>query len=160
MKNFTSILFVLFTLITSAQSRLDSLVLKELNLYRVSLNLKEVTFSEQCYKISETHSKKLVSTKDSLYHSNNFVAAEVVQMVNNFLISNDDLDPELTLAKEIIKKWKLSEKHNKIMISSKYKFAGVSSQMVSKIEVKIFDRSINKFKNAYSYTLFSTMNFK
>ena len=161
MRNLTSILFILISLISSAQTRLDSLVLNELNDYRISLNLKEVTFSEQCYKISEDHSKKLVETKDSLYHSDNFIAAEVVQMVNCLLISKDDVDPELTLAKHIIKKWKLSKKHNEIMISPKYKFAGVSSKMVGdKKIVNIFDTTIQKFKNSYSYTLFSTMNFK
>lgn len=160
MKNLISILFVLFSLISYSQTRLDSLVLNELNLYRVSLKLKEVTFSEQCYKISEDHSKKLVSTKDSIYHSDNFVGGEVVEVINGFLISKDNVDPELILAKEIIKKWKLSKEHNLIMINPKYKFAGVSSKIVSEKEVKIFDRSINKFKNTYSYSLFSTMNFK
>lgn len=161
MKKLTSILFVLISLITSAQTRLDSLVLNELNLYRVSLKLKEVKFSEQCYKISETHSKKLVETKDSLYHSDNFVGGEVVEVINGFLISKDDVDPELNLAKEIIKNWKLSKKHNAIMINSKYKFAGVSSKMIGdKKIVNIFDPTIKKFKGVYSYSLFSTMNFK
>ena len=158
MKNLTSILFVLISLISVAQSRLDSLVLKELNLYRVSLNLKEVTFSEQCYKISEAHSSKLVLTKDSLYHSDNFVGGEVVQ--TNEVLIKDSLDPELVLAKEIIKKWKLSKEHNAIMINSKYKFAGVSSKMISKKEVNVFDPTIKRFKSVYSYSLFSTMNFK
>lgn len=161
MKNLTSILFVLISLISYAQNRLDSLVLKELNLYRLSLNLKEVTFSEQCYKISEAHSSKLVSTKNLLYHSDNFVGGEVVEVINGLLISKDDLDPELTLAKEIIKKWKLSKEHNAIMINPKYKFAGVSSKMISdKKIVNVFDPTIKRFKAVYSYSLFSTMNFK
>ena len=159
MKNLTSILFVLISLISSAQTRLDSLVLKELNLYRLSLNLKEVTFSEQCYKISEAHSNELVSNKDSLYHSDNFVGGEVVQF-NDVLISKDDLDPELILAKEIIKKWKLSKKHNEIMINPNFKFVGVSSKIFSKKEEGVFDLTIKKFKKFYSYSLFSTMNFK
>lgn len=160
MKNLTSILFVLISLISSAQTRLDSLVLKELNLYRVSLKLKEVTFSEQCYEISEAHSIKLFLTKDSLYHSDNFVGGEVVQS-NEVSISKDDLDPELILAMEIIKKWKLSKKHNEIMINPKYKFVGVSSKIIGdKKIVNIFDPTIKKFKGVYSYSLFSTMNFK
>lgn len=160
MKNLTSILFVLISLISVAQSRLDSLVLKELNLYRVSLKLKEVTFSEQCYKISEAHSSKLISTKDSLYHSDNFVGCEVVQS-NEVSISKDDLDPELILAKEIIKKFKLSKEHNEKMINPNFKFVGISSKMVSiKKEGNKLDRSINKLKIFYSYSLFSTMNFK
>jgi uncharacterized protein YkwD len=159
MKNLTSILFVLISLISSAQNRLDSLVLKELNLYRLSLKLKEVTFSEQCYKISETHSKKLVETKDSLYHSDNFVAAEVVQF-NEVLISKDDLDPELILAKKIIEKFKLSKEHNEKMINPNFKSVGVSSKIFSKKEEGVFDLTIKKFKKFYSYSLFSTMNFK
>lgn len=160
MKNLTSILFVLISLISSAQTRLDSLVLKELNLYRLSLKLKEVTFSEQCYKISEAHSSKLLSTKDSLYHSDNFVGGEVVQF-NEVLISKDDKDTDLKLAKEIIKKWKLSPEHKRIITSKKYKFAGVSSQMVGDVKsVDIFDPTIKRFKGVYSYSLFSTMNFK
>jgi len=138
MKTLTSILFVLVSLISYSQTRLDSLVLVELNIYRKHLNLKEVTFSEECYKISETHSKKLVETKDSLYHSTNFVAAEVVQIVNFFLISKDD--PDLKLAKEIISNWKSSPEHNRIITSRKYKFAGVSSQMVGDLKsVNVFE---------------------
>jgi len=159
MKNLTSILFVLISLISYAQTRLDSLVLKELNLYRVSLKLKEVTFSEKCYKISEAQSSKLISTKDSLYHSDNFIGGEIVQ--SNDVLIKDDLDPELILAKEIIKKWKLSKKHNEIMINPKYKFVGVSSKIIGdKKIVNIFDPTIKKFKGVYSYSLFSTMNFK
>ena len=157
-------LFLIFLFTVSSlfsQTRLDSLVLVELNAYRSSLKLEPVSFSKDCFVISENHSTELVKTKNVLKHSDNFIGAEVVQVNYNFTIPIDDKDPELVLAKEIIKGWKNSTEHNRIMTSSKYKFAGVSTKMVSEVRKgSKFDKSIKKFKTVYIYSYFSTMNFK
>ncbi len=154
-------ILLLLTQIVYSQTRIDSLVLVELNVYRKSLNLNPVTFSKDCYIISEDHSKKLVETKDSLYHSDNFIRAEVVQVISNYRMPNDEKDPDLILAKEIIKKWKNSKEHNRIITSPKYSFAGVSTKMIGDVKTaSVFDPTIKRFKTVYLYSLFSTMNFK
>lgn len=161
MKTILVILYSVISIITYSQTRLDSLVLVELNNYRKSLNLKEVSFSEECYKISEAHSEKLVSSKDSLYHSDNFIAAEVVHVVYNYRIPKDEKDPDVILAKEILTSWKNSKEHNRIITSPKYKFAGASTKIVGDVKtVSIFDPTIKRFKPVYLYSLFSTLNFK
>ena len=79
-------ILLMLTQVVYSQTRLDSLVLKEVNSYRTSLNLQPVSFAKDCFDISETHSKKLVETKDSLYHSDNFIRAEVTLMLNKYKI--------------------------------------------------------------------------
>ena len=155
------IFFLIFTSSLFSQTRLDSLVLSEINDYRASLKLILVTFSKDCYIISEAHSKKLVETKDSLYHSDNFIGAEVTLILQDFRISVDEKEPDVILAKEIVNSWKKSPKHNTIIKSLKYKFAGVSTKMVyDKKLAKVWSKDEQKFKSVYLYKLFSTMNFK
>lgn len=161
MKNLLVLIFLVFTSGLFSQTRLDSLVLVELNVYRASLKLDPVSFSKDCFVISENHSTELVKTKNVLRHSDNFIGAEVVQVNYNFTIPIEDKDPELVLSKEIIRVWKNSTEHNQIMTSSKYKFAGVSTKMIAEVRKgSKFDKSINKFKTVYIYSYFSTMNFK
>jgi len=161
MKNLLIAIFLIFTSSLFSQTRLDSLVLKEINDYRVSLKLSPLTFSKDCYIISEAHSTKLVETKDSLYHSGNLIRAEVTLILHDFRISVDEKDPDVLLAKEILNIWKKSEKHNRIITSIKYNFAGVSTKMVyDKKIVKVWSKDEQKFKSVYLYKLFSTMNLK
>ena len=152
MKNLLVSIFLVFTSSLFSQTRLDTLVLKEVNDYRVSLKLSQVTFSKDCFQISETHTKKLIQTKDSIYHSDNFIGAEVVNYVT-VKVDAKEKDPDVILAKEIVNSWKSSKKHNEILISTKYKFAG-SSSMISKTITGFNGKMIK------TYLVFSTLNFK
>ena len=154
MKNLLVLIFLAFTFGLFSQTRLDSLVLKEINDYRVSLKLNPVTFSKDCYTISKDHTTKLVETKDSLYHSKNFIAAEVVTRVSSRVDVNEK-DIEVMLAKDIVNSWKKSPEHNRIITSPKYKFGG-SSAIISSKKPKGFVLDENKkgkmFKKADTMT--------
>lgn len=159
MKNLLVLIFLAFTFGLFSQTRLDSLVLKEINDYRVSLKLNPVTFSKDCYTISKDHTTKLVETKDSLYHSKNFIAAEVVTRVSTRVDVNEK-DIEVIIAKEIVNSWKKSPEHNKIITSKKYKFGG-SSAIISSKKAKGFVLDENKKgKMISTYVVFSTTNLK
>ena len=158
MKNLLVLIFLAFTFGLFSQTRLDSLVLKEINDYRVSLKLNPVTFSKDCYTISKDHTTKLVETKDSLYHSKN-IAAEVVTRVSTRVDVNEK-DIEVIIAKEIVNSWKKSPEHNKIITSKKYKFGG-SSAIISSKKPKGFVLDENKKGKMISiYVVFSTTNLK
>ena len=161
-------ILLMLTQVVYSQSRLDSLILEEVNSYRTSLNLQPVTFSNDCFEVSETHTKKLVDLKDSIfrfgakpYHSGRTTGGEVIAPIVNYRISIDEKDPDSILAKAILNKWKESKEHNRIITSEKYKFTGVSTKMVEdKKIIKVWNKDEQKFKSIYTYTLFSTMNFK
>ena len=158
MKNLLVLIFLAFTFGLFSQTRLDSLVLKEINDYRVSLKLNPVTFSKDCYTISKDHTTKLVETKDSLYHSKN-IAAEVVTRVSTRVDVNEK-DIEVIIAKEIVNSWKKSPEHNRIITSKKYKFGG-SSAIISSKKPKGFVLDENKKGKMISiYVVFSTTNLK
>lgn len=152
MKNLLVLIFLVLTFTLSSQTRLDSLVLKEVNDYRISLKLNPLTFTKDCFLISEKQTSKLVETKNMLYHSDDFIRGEVVNRVPSKIDVNEK-DPEVILAKEIVKSWKLSSEHNRILTSPKYKFAGSSSVITNK--TKGFSG-----KMVFSYEVFSTMNLK
>lgn len=152
MKNLIVLIFLTFTFSLFSQTRLDTLVLKEVNDYRDSLKLSPVTFSKDCFQISEKHTKKLIQTKDSIYHSDNFIGAEVVNYVT-VKVDIKEKYPDVILAKEIVNSWKSSKKHNEILISNKYKYAG-SSSMISRTFTGFNGKMIK------TYLVFSTLNFK
>ena len=159
MKNLLVLIFLVFTFSLFSQTRLDSLVLKEINDYRVSLKLNPLTFSKDCFQISETHTKKLIQTKNSIYHSDNFIGAEVVTRVSSRLDFNEK-DIEVIIPKEIVNSWKKSPEHNRIITSPKYKFGG-SSAIISSKKPKGFVLDENKKGKMISvYVVFSTTNLK
>ena len=145
-------ILLLLTQVVYSQTRLDSLVLKELNSYRTSLNLQPVSFAKDCFNVSEKNTDSMLIVKNTIFHSENFIRAEVVnKVVVKIDINEKDVDSILSI--EIIKSWKSSEKHNKILISPKYKFVGYSSKILR--ETKGFNGKMIKM-----YEVLSTMNFK
>ena len=60
MKLISTILFLLLSNLVSSQTNLDSLVLKEINSYRVSKDLKILSPTTSNFKASNHHSKYLV----------------------------------------------------------------------------------------------------
>ena len=145
MKNLITIIALFITTFVSAQTKLDSLVFVKVNEYRTSLGLNKVEFDNICYKSAENQASYLFKN-DSIGHSQNNIGfetpnkryiyfggnehastAEVCNSVNMNFKVNDSvyLDKLATL---IVDAWKSSFEHNKILINSKYKFAGVSTK--------------------------------
>jgi uncharacterized protein YkwD len=167
MKNLITIIALFITTFVSAQTKLDSLVFVKVNEYRISLGLNKVEFDNICYKSAENQASYLFKN-DSIGHSQNNIGfetpnkryiyfggnehastAEVCNSVNMNLKVNDSvyLDKLATL---IVDAWKSSFEHNKILINSKYKFAGVSTKSTI---------SSTGVKNWTHYDIKSTMVF-
>jgi uncharacterized protein YkwD len=167
MKNLITIIALFITTFVSAQTKLDSLVFVKVNEYRISLGLNKVEFDNICYKSAENQASYLFKN-DSIGHSQNNIGfetpnkryiyfggnehtstAEVCNSVNMNFKVNDSvyLDKLATL---IVDAWKSSFEHNKILINSKYKFAGVSTKSTI---------SSTGVKNWTHYDIKSTMVF-
>ena len=140
-------LLILFVLPLSclSQTKLDSLVLVEVNKYRVSNKLSSVDFSSVNFNASNHHSKYLVK-KDRVGHiedtlknpvdrftffggKSNHIGENVVSL--NINVKDDSIDLE-KISTEIVNKWVNSPEHNKILLTSDFKFAGVSCVYTSK----------------------------
>jgi len=145
MKLISTILFLLLSNLVSSQTNLDSLVLKEINSYRVSKDLKVLSLTTSNFKASNHHSKYLVRnnkighTEDTLTNPiDRFVffggktnhIGENVTLVN--INAKDDNIDLVKIAKMIVDSWIKSPEHNKILLTKDFKFAGVSCITTSK----------------------------
>ena len=149
MKKIISILFLFLTTTVFAQSKLDSLVLVKVNEYRISKGLTKVQFDTVSYKAADNQASFLFKNDSIIGHNQNNIGfetpgkryiyfggnehastAEVCNVVNtNLKVDNNDYLNNL--AKLIVDAWKNSFEHNKILIDSKYKFAGVSTKVTT-----------------------------
>jgi len=146
MKNLITIIALFITTFVSAQTKLDSLVFVKVNEYRISLGLNKVEFDNICYKSAENQASYLFKN-DSIGHSQNNIGfetpnkryiyfggnehastAEVCNSVNMNVKVDDTMYLD-KLATLIVEAWKKSPDHNKILITDKYKFAGVSTKV-------------------------------
>jgi len=162
MKIATTILLFLFSLSIFSQTSIDSLVLVKVNQYRNSKGLNSVVFSDTNFKSALHHTKymvdnsvvthsedTLIDTGDrlSFYGSNFNSFGENILLTNKNFKSNDSemLDK---IANEIVKTWKESPEHNKILIGKSFKYLGTSTITETK--------SVN-IKNWVNITIVSTL---
>lgn len=145
MKFISTILILLFTNLVSAQTKLDSLVLFEINSYRVSKGLSVLTGSEVNFKSASHHSKYLVKnnkighSEDTLVNPNdrfvffggksNHVGENVTSV--NVNVKRDSIDL-VKVSKLVVNSWINSPEHNKLLLSKDFKYAGVSCVTTSK----------------------------
>ena len=168
MKSLITIIALFITTFVSAQTKLDSLVFVKVNEYRISLGLNKVEFDNICYKSAENQASYLFKN-DSIGHSQNNIGfetpnkryiyfggnehastAEVSNSVGKINLEDNDTMKLDKLATKVLDAWKSSEYHNAILISPKYKFAGVST--------KVKTRSAGK-KNWTNYVIKGVMVF-
>ena len=137
---FFYILLTFISLQSLAQTRLDSLVLNEINDYRVSKNLTKFQFAIVNFKSALHHSNHLFGTTQvghtgddlktpydrySFYGGQSLHLAENVSKVNLNIQDTSQTGLE-KIAKRIVESWINSEGHNRILLSEA-KFAGVST---------------------------------
>jgi uncharacterized protein YkwD len=150
MKLFKSLILILFTVNCVAQTKLDSLVLIEVNKYRVTNKLKQVEFSTINFKAANHHSK-YISKSNSIGHledtlvnpidrfkfyggQTNHIGENVLLLSSNIKDDNVDFD---RLSKEIINMWINSPEHNRILLGEDFRFASVSCVFSSKVKTGI-----------------------
>jgi uncharacterized protein YkwD len=168
MKNLITVIALFITSFVSAQTKLDSLVLVKVNEYRTSLGLNKVQFDTVSYKASENQASYLFKNDNVVGHdqdnigfetpgkryiyfggNKNASIAEVCNAVDTNLRVNNDMYLD-NLAKLIVDAWKNSFEHNKILVDTKYKFAGVSTKVTT---------TNTGIKNWTHYDIKSTMVF-
>ena len=168
MKKIISILFLFLSVSVFAQTKLDSLVLVKVNEYRISKGLNKVQFDTVSFLAADNQASYLFKNDSIVGHGQNSIGfetpgkryiyfggnknastAEVCNNVNTNLKINNDTYLN-NLAKLIVDAWKSSFEHNKILINSKYKFAGVSTKSTI---------SSTGVKNWTHYDIKSTMVF-
>ena len=168
MKNLIIIITIFITSFVNAQTKLDSLVLVRVNQYRTSLKLTKVEFDTVSFLAADNqasylfkndsivgHDQKNIGfetpNKRYIYFGGNEHAstAEVCNAVDTNLRVDNDMYLD-NLAKLIVDTWKGSFEHNRILIDPKYRFAGVSTKVIS---------SSTGIKNWTHYDIKSTMFF-
>jgi len=134
-----TILLLLISIMGFSQTRLDSLVLVEINSYRNSKGLDSVRYSTTNFKASNHHSKYLVRTgkightEDTLVSTSDRVkfyggkSTHIGENVSSLALNIKDSDDQYLnkISKEIVRSWINSPEHNKMLLSN-FKFAGVS----------------------------------
>ena len=149
MKNLIIIITLFITSFVNAQTKLDSLVLVRVNQYRTSLKLTKVEFDTVSFLAADNqasylfkndsivgHDQKNIGfetpNKRYIYFGGNEHAstAEVCNAVDTNLRVDNDMYLD-NLAKLIVDTWKGSFEHNRILIDPKYRFAGVSTKVIS-----------------------------
>lgn len=154
MKKVLILLFISFSCL--AQTKLDTLVFNKINEYRVSKGLNKLLWDTIAFKASKCHSDyleglaaktnyKTITTGHSestkgLEHSWNryayfggvFKSVGEIVLTNSLNFKDNDASKLTKLVDILVKQWKDSPEHNKIMITSNYNFGGVSCKVVTK----------------------------
>lgn len=150
-------IIILITLFISqfsfSQTKLDSLVMNEVNKIRDSIGVTNLTFSKDLFLKSDKNTKVIKQTGKVGHHStetNNFPSGEICNFVPTKV--SKDCDSLKNIAKSIVSSWKSSPEHWKILTDPRWKFIGGSSLVVSQ----------NYFcgKNMRYYDTYSSINFK
>jgi uncharacterized protein YkwD len=137
---FIYILLTFISLQSIAQTKLDSLILDEINRYRLSKNISMLQLSTENFKSANHHTiylskiENVCHTEDTLvttldrykfYGGKSLHVAENVTKVN--LNIRDTCQTNLDIiAKKVVDSWINSKGHNRILLSDS-KFAGVST---------------------------------
>lgn len=155
MKSLFSILFLLIGFLTYSQSSLDSQVMIKLNYYRDSLNVGKIQFNQTCHRTAEIQSTYLKETNEKrneksfiVGHSNQTSGfektsdryeksggkkykhlGENVAFFSFNVKITDTTDSYSKLTDQIIRAWKKSPEHNRIMISSSFNYGACSIKL-------------------------------
>ena len=158
------ILFSLITFTVKAQTKLDSLILEEINNYRSSLGLNKVEWDHNCYLASNNQAEYLLRKNSeiwpNLYISHNgdvlprpydrykFYSKsndykDIGEIITIFSISfdKDSIDYK-KVAKKAFEDWKSSPDHHECMKKPNYNYAG---------SICLWMEKYTGFKNVYSY---------
>ena len=137
-------LLLVTTLISTAQTNLDMLILKEINKYRNENQLKEMVFSSDVFYVASKHTYYQKETSYMGHRENvdipNYEEKTKVSerfdlytnllwwgVGENCLVMKVRNETDYELSIEIVKRWKASDSHNKLMLSDEYVYGGISS---------------------------------
>lgn len=139
---------MMFPTFLFAQTKLDSLILENINLYRDSLCINPVEFDLVAFKAASVQSDTMLSRGrvghenygkfETLYDRYTFFGGELTKPykigeICNFVPINLSSESDLDIfAKEIVKSWINSIEHNKILTDPTFTKVGVSSKMYTK----------------------------
>lgn len=157
---------MLLPTILFSQTKLDSLIIDNINQYRISLGLSAVEFDTIAFKAASVQSDTMFH-KGYVGHHNygkfktlleryKFFGGDIknykVGEVCNFVPINVENDSAYLnrIAFAVVKSWKRSEAHNSVLIDPDYNFIGVSS--------KVSKRATGLLKYTH-YDVFSTSVF-
>jgi uncharacterized protein YkwD len=139
----------LFNFISFSQTKLDSLILDEVNHVRDSIGVTHLTFSKDLFLISERNTLDIIKT-NKVGHSNDFISAEIVNFVPTKVIK--DNDSLRNIAKGVVNSWRKSSEHWEILIDGRWKLMGGSSVAVG--------QSYFCGKGMKYFDVYTTVNFK
>jgi uncharacterized protein YkwD len=173
MKKILTIIILLLSILGFSQTKLDSLVFTKVNQYRIEKGLKEVKFDTATFKAAKHHTSYLYRknldiwpnsisghTEDTLVDFTNryefyapkkrylHIAEVALSISKNYKV--DDTTILEKMSTEIIEGWKSSPKHNKILLTGDFVFAGVNCQYFS---------NPTGIKSSLNYRIVGTMLF-
>ena len=127
-------IFLMSTLFSFSQTKLDSLVVVKINEFRASQNLPKLQLDTQRLHLAQDHSNSLLD--DSLIgHSdfeyklkNDFIGENISHC--NLNVRNRNFDPVM-VAEKIVKLWINSPGHNSVLVGP-YSKAGCATVMLRK----------------------------
>ena len=166
MRYIITLILIITTFLSYSQTKLDSLILNEINDYRLSKGIERVDFDTIAFKCSSVQSNTM-SVKGYIGHNNygefktlsdrfKFFGGDIrnykIAEVCNFISINAKNDSVYLkkIAIKVVNSWSNSEEHNKILLDIKYNFVGVSS--------KAFKNKTG-LKNFTHYQVYSTAVF-
>ena len=157
MKTLITTIFLFITAFVSAQTKLDSLVFHEINLYRASFKLDTLVWSDVAFCAARKHCSYLKTMKSNdklgtkhdtirITHAESYlklpidrvkscsdikidVVSECISICGygQFFTINDKRFDYIKAAKTIVKSWRKSTVHNSILIDKKIKYGSISS---------------------------------
>lgn len=152
MKNIILVLFILISSHNISQTKLDTMVFNKLNIYRDSLKINNIEFSNHNYIISNKHAINY-SKNGTITKSNDIQTFEIGSYLL-IILSVDCKNVDEIISNFIITEWINSTDHNKIIKNNNYKIVGISSI------VKMNKKVLYKNKICFLYEIYSIMNFK
>ncbi len=149
MKALITLIFIITTILSMAQTSLDIKVFNKINEYRDSLHIPKLEWDSCAYKAANYQSTYLKSANGVVGHSNTNKGFEDVQkryekagggktlLLGEICNSTNknykviDTLVEEKLALEIFLLWKKSPKHNEIMLEPRMKYGGCSVKIMT-----------------------------
>ena len=166
MRYIITLILIITTFLSYSQTKLDSLILNEINDYRLSKGIERVDFDTIAFKCASLQSDTML-VKGYVGHNNygefktlpdrfkffggdirNYKIAEVCNFIS-INVKNDSTYLQ-KIALKVVNSWKGSEEHNRKLLNPEYNFIGVSSK-IEAISVGI--------KNHTHYQVYSTAVF-
>lgn len=113
------------------QTKLDSLIFQNINLYRTSVGLNTLVFSKQAFESASLQTDSMYRTQHRVNDGTIFKFGhfyknyEVCNFLIGFVTNDETLDK---LAEQIVQNWKGSKSHNNILLDANISKMGVSSK--------------------------------